>query len=280
MRVSRPLRITVAPQGVRFAESVHAEGFRMARRVDPFHKLIYVLGGQIRYREADRPAAGAGPGTVLVVPRETPHHIEDEATATLLLLCLSEGFLASDAALPRLWLEISRRPGRRLVLSRPGRLRLEGWWRRAMSEQTTTLAGGELNTRIAAAQTLVFLARLPPAPAQSPEANQRVAAVVREIDEAFFEDWSLERGAGRAGLSRRRFSQLFHALTGLTFWNYVIARRMRHAAQLLRRGEHSVVGVMFSCGFGDLSNFYRLFLKHHGLPPKRWAAEAGKATAR
>ena len=31
---------------------------------------------------------------------------------------------------------------------------------------------------------------------------------------------------------------------------------------------------------GTQANFYRLFLKHHGLPPKRWAAEAGKATAR
>ena len=41
MKVSRPLSISVPLGGVRFAESVHEEDFLMARRADPYPKLVY-----------------------------------------------------------------------------------------------------------------------------------------------------------------------------------------------------------------------------------------------
>jgi AraC-like DNA-binding protein len=275
MRVSRPLRVSMPPNGVLFAESIHAEGFRMAERVDPFHKLIYVLSGRIRYNEPSRATATAGPGSFLVVPRGASHQIVDEITSTILLFCLTNEFIASDTAVPRLWTEISRWPGHKMVLSRSNRQLLEGWWRRAMAEQASDHIGGDLGVRIAAKQTLLFLARLPVVNSEILEVSQRVKSIVREVDETFFEEWNLTRGAARAGLSRRRFSELFRSLTGETFWNYLMNKRIKHAAHLLRRGEHSVFGAMFSCGISDLSNFYRLFRRRYGMPPKRWARQNG-----
>jgi transcriptional regulator GlxA family with amidase domain len=51
----------------------------------------------------------------------------------------------------------------------------------------------------------------------------------------------------------------------------LIDLRLTHAAELLKKGDHSVTGVVFSCGFGDISQFYRLFRTRFRLPPKQWA---------
>ncbi|MBI2497384.1 MAG: helix-turn-helix transcriptional regulator [Opitutae bacterium] len=272
MKVSQPLPVTLPPYGVLFAESVHATDFRMAERADPFHKLIYVLDGAVGYRERRKSAAApAEAGTVLVVPRDVRHQIADVRPSTLLLLCLADGYLAADADLPRLWLELARQPGRRVHPDRPARIRLENMWRRAMLELAHARVGGAVSVRTLAAQILVLLARLP-ARETGNAAAQRVAAVAREIGETFYDEWSLERAAGRAGLSRRRFSELFRAVIGCSFWEHLNAQRLTHAARLLQAGEHSILGVMFSCGYNDTTHFYRSFRARYGAPPRAWLA--------
>lgn len=256
--------------GVRFAESVHARDFRMAERADPYHKLIYVLAGSVEVREEGRPAAGqVQAGSVLVVPQGLRHAMADRKPSTLLLLCLEAKFLAGDADLGRLWSELVRIPGRQLPLSRPSRLRLEGMWRRAMLESRVLPAGAALAVRTLAAQILILLARIP-ALARTDNAPARVAAVRREIDETFHDDWNLDRAAIRAGLSRRQFSALFRTATGTSFREHLAARRLAHAARLLEAGEHSILGIMFSCGFNDVTTFYRQFQERYRLPPRAW----------
>lgn len=272
MRVSRPLSVTLPAYGVLFAESAHAKDFRMAERADPFHKLIYVLDGQVDYREPGRPALPpAETGAILVVPCGVRHEIRDLRPSTLLLLCLAGDFLETDPDLPRLWLELAKVSGRRLLLSRPARQRIEGMWRRAMLEMAHARVGGAVTVRTHAAQILVLLARLP-APGSGDDATRRVAAVVREVEETFYDEWNLDRAASRAGLSRRRFSELFRTVTGRTFWEHLNELRLAHAGRLLRAGGHSIAGVMFSCGFNDVTHFYRLFRAHHGAPPRQWLA--------
>ena len=83
--------------------------------------------------------------------------------------------------------------------------------------------------------------------------------------------------AARAGLSRRRFSDLFRAGKGCTFWEFLNEHRLEHAAKLLRTGNHSVTGVAFSCGFNDLSHFYRLFRGRFKQPPRAWLAQLGES---
>ena len=72
-------------------------------------------------------------------------------------------------------------------------------------------------------------------------------------------------------MSRRHFSVLFRRVAGRTFWEQLTDLRLTHAAQLLKQGDHSVTGVVFSCGFGDVSQFYRLFRARFQLPPRAWA---------
>jgi AraC family L-rhamnose operon regulatory protein RhaS len=271
MRVFAPIPISLPDYGVLFAESAHAAGFSMAERRDPYHKLIYLLDGKVAYWEGGRASSSiVETGAMLILPRETLHRLADVQPSTLLLLCLGDVFLQSDSELGQLWQALTRVPGHCLQLSRPTRQRLESMWRRSMVEKEHARVGGRVTVRALAAQTLVLLARLPPAGAGTSAAS-RVAAVTREIEETFFDQWDLDRAASRAGLSRRRFTDLFRAANKKTFWDFLNEQRLNHAARLLRTGENSVMGVMFSCGFNDLSHFYRLFRTRYGKPPAMWA---------
>ncbi len=271
MRVSFPIPVNLPDYGVLFAESAHAAGFRMAERADPYHKLIYVLDGRVAYWES-RPKAPleVQTGSVLIVPRGTSHQITDEQPSVLLLLCISGKFLKSDPDLEELWQTLTNSKKHCVRLSRPARQRLESMWRRAMVEKEHSRVGGRVTVRTLAAQTLILLARLPPGGVGATSVA-RVAAVSREIEETFFDQWDIDRAAARAGLSRRRFTDLFRTATGRTFWIFLNERRLDHAAILLRTCENSVMGTMFSCGFNDASHFYRLFRTRFGVPPATWA---------
>jgi AraC-like DNA-binding protein len=270
MKTSRPLTITLPAAGVHFAESIHTGDFQMAPRTDPFHKLLYVLRGRIACHAADRAPESVAAGMLLVVPAGTQHQLKDEQPSTLLLLCLSSAFLRTDPELPALWRELTGRNERRIALSRPTQHQIESAWRRAMLERIHGRPGSITTSRTLAAQLLVTLARLPVRkPTTAP--LTRVAAVMREMESTFYDDWNLDRATTRAGISRRHFSMLFRQVSGRTFWEHLTDLRLTHAAQLLQQGEHSVTGVVFSCGFGDVSQFYRLFRQRFGLPPKQWA---------
>lgn len=276
MKVSRPLAVTVPAGGVLFAESVHDSDFRMTRRADPFHKLVYVLKGSVgRESDPDESPEGVAPaGSVLVVPAGCSHRFVDFEPSTLLLLCFSPRFIDSDTELALAWTEIEQAPGRRLWLDRSSRQRLEEPWRRGLLEQAHPRTGSGPMVRALAVQCLVFLARLRGVKATL-TSQQRVMTVVREIEETFFEKWTVDRAAARAGLSRRRFTGLFRKVTHRTFNDHLAELRLSHAERLLRSGEHSILGAMFSCGFGDTSHFYRQYKRRFGVPPGRTKPMAG-----
>lgn len=270
---SRPIAVTIPPAGVLFAESAHAGDFHMAPRTDPFHKLVYVLRGSLRYTEFQRAPERVAAGMLLVIPAGTEHEIRDEQPSTLFLLCLGKPFLTGVPELPALWRELTGRSERRIGLSRPTQHQIESAWRRAMLEHLQPRTGSRTTIRTLAAQILVTLVRLP-AKKSGHTPLTRVAAVAREIEMTFYDEWNLDRAATRAGVSRRHFSMLFRQACGRTFWDHLTDLRLTHAAQLLRKGDHSVTGVVFACGFGDVSQFYRLFRQRYGLPPGKWALAA------
>ncbi|PTX94249.1 AraC family transcriptional regulator [Opitutus sp. ER46] len=260
---------------MRFAESAHATNFQMAERADAAHKLVYVYAGRIgcHWRGQEQPLVVPA-GALLIVPAGTRHCLVDIEPAVLLLLGLGRRFVKEDPGIAELWGALSQQPPLVLRLSRPTRQTLEALWRRGMAEQATARLGAGVALRAHAAQVLVLLSRLPRAGDDSP-ADQRVSGVAREIEETFFEAWDLDRAATRAGLSRRRFTALFRAATGRTFWEFLNAHRLAHAARLLRAGGTSVAGVMLASGYNDLSHFYRLFRNRFGVPPRRWLIQAG-----
>jgi AraC-like DNA-binding protein len=271
--VSRPVAIAMPAHGVVFAASVHAADFRMGVRADPFHKLLYVLGGRlVVHGRASARELAAGPGSLVAIDAGTAHRLSDEQPATLLLLCLAPRPLAADPARHELWRALAAQRAWRVPPGRPASQRFENLWRSALLEQRAARPGAAVALHALAAQILVALARLEPGATRADTAAQRVAAVAREIAETFYDEWTLDRAAARAGLSRRRFSELFRAHAGATFLGALSGHRLAHAARLLRDGGHSVTGVAFSCGYRDLSHFYRVFRREHGCAPGAFSA--------
>jgi len=274
-KVFRPITVALPPQGVFFAESAHAARFEMPWRQDPFHKILYVLHGATQ-REQRRPKAEVvlRQGALTIIPAEAEHRLRDVQPSTLLLLCVAPEFLQRNADVATLWQQILASPARPYLLDRWARQRLEPLWRQAIFEQKTAATGAAVALQVIATQVLLQLSRLP-AQRSRRDAQTRIEHVTRELEDSFFENWNLDRAAARAEMSRRSFSAHFSKQAGCTFLAYLTDKRLKHAAQLLRDGSHSILGAAFSAGYGDVTHFYRLFRNHFGMTPKQWMEQRG-----
>ncbi len=65
---------------------------------------------------------------------------------------------------------------------------------------------------------------------------------------------------------KREFSRHFHTSPG----RWLQARRLDHAAGLLKTSSDSVTGIVFECGFEDLSHFSRSFKARFGVSPAQY----------
>jgi AraC-like DNA-binding protein len=189
-----------------------------------------------------------------------------------LLLCLGIEFVDDQADVGEVWRTLLQARGGSVILGAWGQRRLENLFRHGLLEQTMAQPGWGIAVKSAAAQILVQLARVR-TEKRAGDAEQRVAFVAREMEESLFDEWDLDRAAARAGMSRRAFSARFRAQTGHTFLERITELRLKHAAQLLQQGNHSIIGAAFASGYHDLSHFYRLFRARYHMTPKMWVQQ-------
>jgi AraC family transcriptional regulator len=81
------------------------------------------------------------------------------------------------------------------------------------------------------------------------------------------EDFSLERLAAQAGLSKFHFQRLFKSALGVSPSRYHINLRINLARRLLRETKKSVVDVALEVGYANPSHFAQLFRRETGLSP-------------
>jgi AraC-like DNA-binding protein len=80
------------------------------------------------------------------------------------------------------------------------------------------------------------------------------------------------------GLSARYLQLLFSEMK-TTPSRFILARRLEHAAERLRREGKAanVTEVALDAGFNDLSHFSRVFRRRFGMPPRTYRASFGEA---
>lgn len=76
---------------------------------------------------------------------------------------------------------------------------------------------------------------------------ERMARVIRHLDESFHQQPSLEDLAAAAGLSPSHFQRLFSKFTGVTPQDFVQCLTVEHAKQMLREGA-SVLDSALNAG--------------------------------
>lgn len=79
---------------------------------------------------------------------------------------------------------------------------------------------------------------------------------------------TLEEIANYAGFSRTYFTTVFSELNGLSTWNYITIRRIEKSCELLKTTDLSVIEIAERCGYSNLSNFNRMFLRIVGSSPR------------
>ncbi len=77
--------------------------------------------------------------------------------------------------------------------------------------------------------------------------------------------------AKMAAMSETKLNQLFKQTFGDSIYNYFQTARMEEAAFLLKQANRSVSETGYELGFSNLSHFSRLFHKHFGMTPKKYA---------
>jgi AraC family transcriptional regulator len=144
----------------------------------------------------------------------------------------------------------------------------------AVGAELTAGAGGPLAAESLATVLAVHLIRhvlTPRRPARRragtlPRAKLR--AVVEYIEEHLDGSPSLEQLAAVARLSPNYFVSQFKRATGLPPHQYVIARRVERAKQLLQTGsDFSLAEVAANAGFSDQSQFSHHFKRLVGVTP-------------
>lgn len=121
--------------------------------------------------------------------------------------------------------------------------------------------------------TLLLSYQYPLSPAASGEAHEKYLAPAKQMMADSRYTISVSELAAALGISRRYFSVLFHAATGLSVRDYLLAHRISLAKNYLANG-YSVARTAELLGYGDYAAFYNAFSRLAGVSPARYAAFA------
>ncbi len=103
----------------------------------------------------------------------------------------------------------------------------------------------------------------------------QLSEAMRYLDANIAEPLTLEEIAAKANLNKTYFITLFRRLNGVTPWEYITARRIERAEEMLEDRSRSVLDVAVSCGFNNASNFNRAFRKVTGQTPSEYRRRFG-----
>ena len=102
----------------------------------------------------------------------------------------------------------------------------------------------------------------------NPFNQARINLVFQFINEHLDQPISLPQVSELVHLSAGAFSRFFHVHTGKAFPAFVNELRIGRACRLLVETEMSVGGIAAACGFTNLSNFNRQFMRLKRLTPR------------
>ncbi|OCX52062.1 hypothetical protein BEL04_11185 [Mucilaginibacter sp. PPCGB 2223] len=97
--------------------------------------------------------------------------------------------------------------------------------------------------------------------------SPRQANLKDVIQHHLYADFSMNELAQLAGLSLSSFKRAFKNIYQDTPANYLRAKKMEKAIELLKQSDYSVSEICFQTGFSDASHFTKVFKKHTRQTP-------------
>ena len=105
---------------------------------------------------------------------------------------------------------------------------------------------------------------------QNPFNEDRMNRVLQFIDEHLDQPIQIGEAARVANLSVGAFSRFFHQHTARTFPTFVNELRIGRACRWLAESNQTVTEIALACGFANLSNFNRQFLRLKSTTPSHF----------
>lgn len=100
--------------------------------------------------------------------------------------------------------------------------------------------------------------------------DERILSAKAYMDMHFGQKDCLHEAVSRAGITQRRFCDLFFQTFDVTPNRYIQRRRIEQGKVLLSTGGLSVSDVAEACGFSDVYYFNKVFKKETGITPGKW----------
>lgn len=99
--------------------------------------------------------------------------------------------------------------------------------------------------------------------------SERMKTVFNYIHTRYAEDISVEDAAGACHITASHFMRYFKEKSGMTFNRYLNQYRLQQSALLLAKGIPAAEAA-FSCGFNNLSYFYKRFREYYHMTPREF----------
>jgi AraC-like DNA-binding protein len=250
-----------------------------------FDELVLVTGGAALHTAGGHSWPIAA-GDVFVIKGDCPH----EYTAARDLTIVNVLYDTTRLALPLEDLPAMKgyqalfrlEPHYRPTDKFESRLRLsDGELKRALelvntlnAELTRPGPGSRFMAVAAFMQLIGFLSRCYEASAatHAPRNVMRMAEAIAHLEQNYTKPLDIGELAQKACLSRRHFQRVFRQAVGESPLHCILRLRIQHAAGLLEREPNPRVDeVARAAGFTDSNYFSRLFRRHMGVSPRRYA---------
>jgi AraC-like DNA-binding protein len=98
--------------------------------------------------------------------------------------------------------------------------------------------------------------------------DKRIATALTQIHDEPGGDWTIERAAEAASMSRSGFARVFKQLLETSFFDYLTRLRMRNARELLATTNMSVADIGEQVGYQSELSFVKAFKKLHDRTPR------------
>lgn len=100
-------------------------------------------------------------------------------------------------------------------------------------------------------------------------AEEKLVTIINYMDSHFFEICSLDELSTRFGYTCSHMCKLFKKTYSITPGEYLLTKKMDHAALLLQEGKN-LVQIAELLGYSTPYNFSRAFKAFHGVSPKNY----------
>ncbi len=102
--------------------------------------------------------------------------------------------------------------------------------------------------------------------------DERTTSILKYINNNLDQKLSLKELEDLFFINKYYLCHVFKKNTGFTVFEYISNKRIMKAKQLLSRGV-PVIEACYAVGFSDYSNFYKVFKRVTGIPPKQFAQQ-------